>query len=100
MMRRVGLIPTDTGSHGGKETGQRVTHLIEENGAFDAACAALLEEGFVLTWQARTRDSRAARKKAASKTKYSCESCGVNAWAKPATRLICGECLERMRVAD
>ncbi|MCF8884135.1 SprT-like domain-containing protein, partial [Erythrobacter sp. SN021] len=31
-MHEIGLIPTDTGEIGGKETGQKVTHLIEENG--------------------------------------------------------------------
>jgi hypothetical protein len=34
------------------------------------------------------------KKKAASKTKYTCEACGTNAWAKPDTALICGTCYE------
>lgn len=36
MMRAVGLIPSDTGEPGGKETGQRVSHFIEEGGALRA----------------------------------------------------------------
>jgi transcription elongation factor Elf1 len=36
------------------------------------------------------------KKKAASKTRYSCPECGTNAWAKPAVHLVCGECDERM----
>ena len=32
--------------------------------------------------------------KAASKTKYSCPGCGLNAWAKPETTLYCGECYD------
>lgn len=100
MMRRVGLIPTDTGALGGKETGQRVTHVIEAGGVFETACAALIDTGFALAWQARTGDAKTAKKKAASKTKYTCAGCGANAWAKPATALICGACMEPMRVAD
>ena len=37
-MREIGLIPSDTGEPGGKETGQRVTHYPEEGGAFACAC--------------------------------------------------------------
>ena len=33
-MREIGLIPTDTGQPGGKETGQKVTHMIERGGTF------------------------------------------------------------------
>src|SRR3954464_9396682 len=33
-MREIGLIPTDTGEVGGKETGQKMTHVINENGRF------------------------------------------------------------------
>lgn len=98
-MRRVGLIPTDTGRIGGKETGQRVTHVIEPGGAFELACTDLLSEGFTIPWEARTGDTATARKKAASKTKYSCEECAANAWAKPSTKLICGECFKPMRPA-
>jgi hypothetical protein len=37
-----------------------------------------------------------ASKKAASKTKYTCPTCAANAWAKPDTSLICGDCSEPM----
>lgn len=100
MMEAVGLIPSDTGAAGGKKTGQRVTHYIEAGGVYEAACAALVAEGFSIPWQARTRDEATARKKRASKTKYACPSCAVNAWAKPDTRLICGDCAEPMAAEE
>jgi hypothetical protein len=31
-----------------------------------------------------------------SKTKYSCPSCNQNAWAKPDSALVCGQCMEPM----
>jgi predicted SprT family Zn-dependent metalloprotease len=94
MMRAVGLIPT-TGEPGGKQTGQQVGHCIEPGGLFAVACAELVEEhGFTVPyvelWDEAEREAR--EKKAASKTKYTCPSCGVNAWAKPETSLICGAC--------
>lgn len=100
MMRAVGLIPTDTGRDGGKETGQCVTHFIEAGGRFETACADLMKGGFIIPWQAMTGDQANAAKKAASKTKYSCESCAANAWAKPDTKLICGECVVPMLAED
>lgn len=95
MMRAVGLIPTDTGEPGGKSTGQRVTHWIEPGGRFALACAELIEEhGFRVPYvETRNDTEREAReRKAASKTRYTCPTCGVNAWAKPGTRLACGAC--------
>ena len=94
-MKEVGLQPTDTGKPGGKETGQKVTHYVIEGGAFSKAFAKLQGRGFKLRWQSRTAEGDPERKKkAASKTKYTCPGCGANAWAKPDTALICGECYE------
>jgi hypothetical protein len=42
----------------------------------------------------------ARKKKAASKTKYTCQACGVNAWAKPAVNLWCGDCHQPMQPED
>jgi hypothetical protein len=98
MMRAVGLIPSDTGEPGGKEVGQKVSHYIEEGGPFARACAELMGNGFDALYVELWGDGEAEKrkKKAASKTKYTCPACDVNAWAKPATALICGECKELM----
>lgn len=97
-MRAVGLIPTDTGAAGGKETGQSVTHMIEPGGAFDLACAELVRDGFEIPYIELWNESQAGRRKAktASKTKYTCPGCGTNAWAKPGTALICGDCQQAL----
>jgi predicted SprT family Zn-dependent metalloprotease len=94
-MKEVGLYPSSTAAPGGKETGQSVSHYIIEGGAFAKAFAKLEAAGFTLRWQSRTFEKDATRKKkTASKTKYSCADCGANAWAKPETSLICGECYD------
>lgn len=95
-MREVGLIPSETGEPGGKETGQHMTHYVEASGRFEKACKDYLETGEAILYHDRAGDEKARKKKAASKTKYSCPECGLNAWAKPEVSLICGECNEPM----
>lgn len=104
LMRGVGLVPSDTGQPGGKEIGERMSHYIEEGGAFQRACRTLLESGLVMPWHTVRPphvdegwdhdgdDDDKTMKKRASKTKYSCLNCGVNAWAKPEVSLLCGTC--------
>jgi len=89
-MIEIGLHPSDTHAPGGKETGQAVGHFVIPGGRFDAAAAAILDDGFAMRWMSRSEDAAAAKTKAASKTKYTCGTCGANAWAKPESRLICG----------
>jgi hypothetical protein len=97
-MKAVGLIPSDTGLEGGKETGQRVTHYIRQGGPFDRACAELLKSGCTVAYVEAGPDAgqeakaKTARKKAASKTKYTCPGCRLNAWAKSGASIICSQC--------
>lgn len=100
-MKRIGLHPTATGEIGGKETGQKVTHVIVDGGAFDVACADFLKTHGpeALNWYSKGRISGSAAAKRASKTKYTCPECKQNAWAKPESRLICGDCECEMEVA-
>ncbi|MCA0248245.1 MAG: SprT-like domain-containing protein [Proteobacteria bacterium] len=94
-MLEVGLVPSSTGEPGGKQVGQKMTHYIAAGGAFSQACAGLRQTGFdafyVELWDDAGRQ-KTKKKKAASKTKYSCPDCEVRAWAKPATSLVCGDC--------
>ena len=93
-MVAVGLMPSDTGAAGGKQTGQSVSHYIMVGGLYDQAVEALLATGFRLNWQSLTPERQES--KAKSKTKFTCPSCGQNAWAKPEAALVCGDCGERM----
>jgi hypothetical protein len=47
--------------------------------------------------QLATLDTKAKER---SKTKFTCPSCGQNAWAKPDAALICGTCEEPMETRD
>ena len=96
-MLRVGLVPYALGCPDGKMTGYRVSHRIQDGGAFDEACRALLDDGFQINWGDRIVRPRAKGEppqKAAKKDriKFTCQTCGLNAWAKPTARLECGTC--------
>lgn len=106
MMESVGLIPSDTGQQGGKRTGYRMTHYIEAGGPFDKACKKLIKAGYGIPWKSLTGESESEKdrqrreKRRASKTKYICGGCGLNAWAKPDVKLKCGECDIQMEARD
>ena len=102
-MHAVGLHPSDTGQPGGKETGQQVTHYIAPGGPFQAAFADLDADGFDALYVELWGDADARKKrkaKAASKTRYTCPSCELHAWAKPGARLMCGECETLMEAPE
>lgn len=100
LMDRVGLCPSSTGKTGGKRTGDRVTHYIEEGGRFDLATRKLLATGFELSWIDRASGGHSSPvKPAKTREKYSCPSCDLNAWAKPGVSLTCSECKQEMKVA-
>ena len=93
-MDAIGLCPSDTGQPGGKRTGQHMRHYSVGDGPFAQACAALLTEGFVISWRDRAREDTSGKPpgKAGVRTKYTCPYCGLNAWAKPDVVLLCGMC--------
>jgi hypothetical protein len=87
-MISIGLMPSDTGEPGGKQTGQGMSHYIIEGGPFDRAAEALLASGFCLNWQSAAAVAQAGKgAKERSKTKYSCPSCGQNTWGQARLRL-------------
>jgi hypothetical protein len=97
-MDEAGLVPSDTGLPGGKRTGQRVAHYVEEGGPFATACARLLAGGARVDWQSRPDCNHTHGWP--SKVKYTCPECGLNAWAKPEAHLHCGDCGIRMPPQD
>src|SRR4051794_12829703 len=100
-MRTVGLVRSDTGQPCGKDTGQKLTHYVEQGGRFEKACTACLAAGDAFLYQDRDGDEEATktrRRKAASKTKFTGPVCEQNAWAQPDAHLICGDFEEQMEM--
>jgi len=103
-MERIGLMPSATGAPGGKRTGYRMTHYIVEDGLFDRACSELLASGLQINWADRVvhrkqpgvdpNDPETGAEIATKRDriKFTCGSCGLNAWAKPSAQLACATC--------
>lgn len=95
-MEEIGLIPSQTGQPGGKKTGNRVTHYIEEGGRFAIAFANMPND-YLLPWGSAAGETskESARKK---KIKYSCLTCQTNVWGKPNLCILCEQCNEKFVV--
>lgn len=90
LMKAIGLMPSNTGAVGGKETGSQMTYFILPDGAYQRAFKALAATGWRLNLQSTI--TAGAEKKPASKVKFTCPGCGSNMWGKPDSLDICGEC--------
>lgn len=95
LMERVGLIPSNTGEPGGKQTGRQMTHYIDPEGAFMAVFEDLSATGFDLPYFTQPRGP-GEKKKDLSKVKHQCPCCGFKAWAKQGANLLCGDCHEQL----
>jgi SprT-like family len=94
-MKSIGLQPSSTGAVGGKETGQAITHYILPGGPFARAYAKLAATGWKLNLQSAARPGENSGRN--SKTKFTCSSCGQNAWGKPDLAILCKPCRVQMR---
>ena len=52
-MQEIGLMPSATGTPGGKKTGEKMSHYVMADGLFIHACKALLQTSFVIVWYDR-----------------------------------------------
>jgi hypothetical protein len=52
-MEAIGLMPSNTGTPGGKTTGEKMSHYIMADGPFIHACKELLQTSFVIVWYDR-----------------------------------------------
>ena len=93
IMNDVGLQTSHDGTVNGNPVGQSMSHYIIADAPFAIETKKLLDTGFKLSYVDTWKQGTTAKKKAAaSKTKYSCNGCDLNIWAKPDTSVICGSC--------
>jgi predicted SprT family Zn-dependent metalloprotease len=105
-MISIGLMPSSTGEVGGDITGQDMSHYIITNAAFHKTALDLMQTGWSLNWQSpdisdlipkpQQEQPQEHKERRSSKTKFTCPTCGQNAWAKPSAHVHCGECHEHM----
>ena len=91
LMREVGLIPSSTGEPGGKATGQKVSHYIDEGGPFDVSVRELVDTGYEITWASPMRDPNEA-KPANGYVRYVCLGCNTKVRGKRGLTIVCGDC--------
>jgi hypothetical protein len=89
-MKEVGLHPSSTGEKGGRETGDRVTHYIVEDGPF-ARAYDKLPQRYRLPFLSFGDAEKTKKPKPASKVKYTCPGCDANAWGKPGLLIQCAD---------
>ena len=96
-MEEIGLIPSNTGAPGGKQTGVKMSHYIEKDGPFDLAFQKLEKSGQIYLYQDRGtgRDGN-PKKKDKSKIKHTCPGCQMNIWGKEGIKVSCVECDEEL----
>ena len=92
-MKRVGLMPSDTGEPGGAETGQRMSHYVIKGGLFEHSCKQLLSEEFKISWSATGWQSEfESRRHGRNKIKYLCKRCKITVWGRLNLNIACGKC--------
>lgn len=96
-MKKIGLYPSDSGKPGGAETGDRMSHYVITDGAFEIITKTLIASGFAIPWgetpppitcSTQSTDTHNASK-SGKRVKYTCPICGLNAWAKHDALISC-----------
>jgi predicted SprT family Zn-dependent metalloprotease len=95
LMQHVGLVPSDTGTPGGRPRGQRMNQYVQEGGPFAVACERFLADNPADLWADLTIDHGVAPRK--NKPKYACDRCGQIVYGSEGTAVDCHPC-QRMMV--
>jgi predicted RNA-binding Zn-ribbon protein involved in translation (DUF1610 family) len=70
-----------------------MSHYVIPGGAFEQAYQQLASTGWKLNLESAARENATAPKNPNNtRTKFTCPQCGLNAWAKPDAKLLCGSC--------
>ena len=93
-MLEVGLIPSDTGQPGGKQTGAHMTHYIDPKGEFSRAWSSMPGDLW-LPWAGIPEGERRRTPRTPSKFAYQCPKGHGKVWGKPGLDLNCGVCGRR-----
>lgn len=104
-MEKIGLCPSEDGEEGGKRTGQKMSHYIIQDGAFDRATRQLLDMGFKIPWgdyvpPPAPEDVAGEQGQKTKMVTYTCPECGLTAKAAPLNSLGCGRCQVWMEDPD
>ena len=102
LMNRVGLVPSSTGTSGGKEIGYRMSQYSSPAGPFDIAVTELVQSGFTFAWLSRQQSKPLKKGQAerdrrqSSRSLFICRCCGEIVQGKHGANIICGDCIAPM----
>ena len=89
-MVAIGLMPSSSGTPGGKITGAKMSHYILPDGPFAESFAELVTTGWRLDLESAPRPG--ATRAPPSKLKFTCPECSANVWGKLDTAVFCKPC--------
>lgn len=77
-----------------RETGAKCSHEIIPGGKFEQYLRSdkVMQKGWALKWQGVPDAPKAKKVSTNTREKYTCPVCNGNAWAKPDSQLVCGDC--------
>jgi hypothetical protein len=87
-MAAIGLIPSATGSPGGRQTGRGIKPCIEEKGQFEQAFREMPVD-FFLPFRPSAFEGK-KRNGYSIKVMYRCTGCGAKVWGKGGLEIFCG----------
>ena len=91
-MEETGLMPSDTGEVGGKETGQQMKEYVAVGGKFEKAYERIAGK-YEIPFQSFNEMEKKGRGEG-EREKYVCVGCGWSVWSKAGLKAVCGECGE------
>lgn len=100
LMKRVGLMPSDTGAPGGKQVGFRMSHYIIKGGKFEEAMKSLPPNILLPFRSFENVKDKDKNKRKKLKVAYECPSCHTKVWGKPNLNPICSKCFKLMKSND
>jgi hypothetical protein len=98
-MWEIGLIPSDTGQPGGKETGQKMDHYIDPAGKFMKVFRAMPDECKLPWLSGGANVDQEPKKKPPKKIKLTCPECERTCWVadgRSPDEVDCGDCDQQM----
>jgi predicted SprT family Zn-dependent metalloprotease len=93
-MRRVGLMPSDTGEEGGAQVGYGMSHYIIKGGQFDEFSKQLMNEEFQILWRGmmEENDSVVNETEHVAQCTYICKQCDVSVRGVIGLEITCKKC--------
>ncbi len=100
LMESIGLVPSHNGEVGGKKTGKKITHYIDDYGKFKESASVFLQENKIEWIGHVIEDTKEKKTRKKNKFKFLCPTCQQEIWGKIDASVLCGKCTEEMKIDE